>query len=350
MLLFELVAVSAGAQGRRGDSDVTLRYRALVQAYRTGDVDAATKGMLSLNQDVVDALVRRYVTLAHDGFDRDSTLDEEFFRAAAMLHAEAAFRCWDHLQLIDCGAQVDMARRLVDVGERAGRKAGSFRRRWYAAAGLILTTHLTADNSVAFFEDAVRKFPDDVPLLTAAGWFSERLSFRSASPGAALKNAQAMRRKHQQRAAMLFQQALDVEAGAAEPTLRLARVEAAMGDLERARNRLTKLVARDGVPPLLAYVARLTLGELHERRGEAAEAERHYRQAMTLDQVAQSARVALARVLYTSGDPAGAAEVIEPAVRTGVQRDRNDPWADYQLAYPAVGRLLFDELRKEVQR
>ena len=67
-----------------------------------------------------------------------------------------------------------------------------------------------------------------------------------------------------------------------------------------------------------------------------------------MNRFAQSARVALAKLLYDAGNGAAAAEVGETAVRREGE-EVNDPWTDYRLAYPGVGRLVLDELRAIVQ-
>jgi tetratricopeptide (TPR) repeat protein len=345
-----VVSVLSGQQVRAQDSPFGIEYRGLVEAYRTGQAETSVARLLDLKHDAVLALVNRYVKLGERGFAGDATLDDDFFRAASMLHADAAFRGWEQWRDDEAWAHLNVARRLVDVGERPNTTLGSFRRRWYAATAVVATGHLTPQDALEYFEDAVEKMPDDVPVLTAAGWFSERLSHRAAARGASLRRLREIRRVHQRTAVRYLTAALKRDPNAGEAALRLARVEASLEHDAQARTRLTALLARDDLQPLIAYVGRLILGQLQERRGDLREAERLYREAMTMDPIAQSARVALARLLYASGDSPGAADVIEPAVRSGTEPDRNDPWSDYQLAYPAIGRVLLDDLRDEVQR
>jgi tetratricopeptide (TPR) repeat protein len=350
VLLILMLAEFPDAQVRPRDTDFARGYRALVDAYRAGDSATAVSGVLALKQTSVDALVNQYVKLAERGFHSDPALDQSFFRAAALLHAEAAFRCWDELRFMECGAHLELGRLLVDVSERDKEAAGSFRRRWYAATALVASRHLVTKDALEYFENAVRTFPDDVPLLTAAAWFAERVSNRAAAREMSLGNAQALRRRYQQTAERFLQSALDVDPRAAEASLRLARVQASMGQREQARARLAALLARDDIQPSIAYLARVMLGDIRELDGDAAEAERLYRDAIALDSIAQSARIALAHLLYSAGDSAGAADSIEPLVTRTAKPESNDPWSEYQLAYPSAGQVLLEQLRAEVQR
>jgi tetratricopeptide (TPR) repeat protein len=349
LLLLALPLVGE-AQVRPDDSPFALRYRAVVDAYRTGRGDASVTAVLGLDHKALMGLVDRYVMLGDRGFPSDPALDEAFFRAASLLHADAAFRCWDEWGDEQCWSHLNLARRLVDVSERPGSKAGSFRRRWYAATSLIVTRHVVAEDALEYFDVAITRVPDDVALLTAAGWFAERLSNRAATPDTSVRNAQTLRRRHQQRAVQFLTTAVRIDPTAAEASLRLARIEASSGQREAARQRLTGLLARQDLRPSDAYLARLMLGDIRERDGDRREAARLYREAIALDSIAQSARVALAHLSYASGDAAGAAAVIEPLVTRTARPEANDPWSEYLLAYPVAGQMLLDQLRQEVQR
>ena len=47
---------------------------------------------------------------------------------------------------------------------------------------------------------------------------------------------------------------------------------------------------------------------------------------------------------------AEAADAVEPMLLAGEAREGNDPWSDYRLAYPSIGRLVFTDLIAEVQQ
>ncbi len=349
VLLLSTLSAFSASQLRHEDSPLAVRYRALIEAYRSGDVDRTVAGVLALDHAAVLAVANEYVKVAARRVPADPVLDEQFFRAAALLHTDAAFRCWGSWGDKECWSHLSVARRLVDVSDR-GARAGSFRRRWYAATALILTSHVVPQDALEYFKDAVEKFPDDVPLLTAAGWFSERLAHSAASRSMSFGTAQAFRRRHLQSAARFLIAALGVDPQAAEASLRLARVEVSMGHSEPAEKRLAALVARDDVQSSFAYLARLMLGDIRERDGAADAAARLYRDAIDVIPTAQSARVALAHLLYAPGDSSGAAAVIEAFVTPKAKLDSNDPWAEYRVGYPVAGQVLLGELRQEVRR
>ena len=320
------------------------RYDALVNAYRRGDVEPSVKGLMAMDAGDLNEAVGRHVRLASQGGS-----DPAFIRAAAVLHAEAAVHCWTELRF-ECGALLDTGQRLADASARPREDPRSFRRRWYAATAMVQTMYVLPDDALHYFEDAVSRFPDDVVLLTAAGWFAERLSNSAASPQMTLARAQALRRRHQQIAEGFLTKALAVAPDASEASLRLARLEMATNEHEAARKRLTALLARDDLRAPAPYLARLMLGDASERDGDMREAERLYREAMALDPVAQSARVALAHVLHAAGDAVEAAAIIEPLVTRSRTDERNDPWSEYLVGYPVAGQLLLQELRREVER
>jgi tetratricopeptide (TPR) repeat protein len=325
-----------------------VRYRALVDSYRTADADAAVKAARELDRRRLLAFIDEYPLTGQRGARHHPWLDAAFFRAASMLHADAAFHCWENWGAEDCGAHLDAGRRLVDVSETLA-EPDSFRRRWYTATALILSRHTTPVEALEYFQAAVEQLPDDVPLLTAAGWFAERLSRSAAPSDMNVANARALRRRHEQRAVRFLAAALAVDPRAAEASIRLARVEAS-SKRDAALDRLAALIARKDLEPSVAYLARLTLGNVREREGNRAEAERLYREAIALHPIPQSARIALAHLMYAAGDATGAADAIEPLLAPNTTPAANDPWSDYQLAYPAVGQALLDQLRAEVRR
>lgn len=350
LLLCLAAGTSWAAGAEQGRESTAQRYGSLVELYRSGWKDKAVDQLMAGDQGVVTALVEGYVKRGAIGIGRDPALDAVFYRAAAMLHAEAALRCWAEGLDKRASAHFGLARGLADASESVSAAPASFRRRWYLSTALLLTRRLSPEQALVHVAEAVKRVPDDVAILTAAGWFSERLADLPAARGWDLRRVQTIRRRRQDEALRYLTAALAVDPRAAEAALRLSRVESEMGRVEGAAARLAGLLERDDLARATAYVGRLVLGRLLERQGNAREAERLYREAMRLDPVAQSARLALGQLLHAAGDSVQAADVVEPMLTAGTNRERNDPWADYRLAYPLVGELLFDELRDEVRR
>lgn len=325
-------------------------YVALVETYQSGQADTAVIELLTRQPGewlaLADRLVKRGSTFVGGG----PTSAGSIYRAASLMHAQAAFRLWSEGDDKLASAHFNTARALVDISDRADSTSPTFRRRWYLATALVITRLVPPAQAAAYFADASRRVPDDVPLLTAAGWFSGHRSDLPAAPGWNLRTAQTRRRQYQEEAARFLTGALAVDPGAPEAALRLAHLEGAMGREDQAASRLEDLLTRDDLDRFLVYVANLVLGGIQERQGKKAEAERSYRQAIELHPVAQSARVALAQLHYAAGRSAEAAEVVEPMLLAGEAREGNDPWSDYRLAYPSVGQLVFEELVAEVQQ
>ena len=323
------------------------RYQQVIDAYRAGFTSEAVASVLALDAGTYQG-VHRALSLIDKGL-RGNAAVASALQTASMLHLDAALRCWEVANEQDARSQINLARRIVDLSTAAS-SPDRFRRRWYLATALALSGVLAPAEASAYFEDAVQTLPDDVPLLTAAGWFSERRSLGAAAPDATPAMQQRSRRIHRQSAERYLARALRADPAAAEAALRLARLDITAGQDAEARTRLTAVLARQGLESWVAYVGRLLLGGIHERQGDAVAAERVYREALALDEVAQSARIALSHLHYASGDAEAAAAVVGPLVTPVGRRQRNDPWADYQLGYLPVGRALLEELRNEVRR
>lgn len=350
LLLVVLVAgpwwPSAAAQDRESTAQ---QYRSLVDLYRSGWRDQAVDRLLAIDQGLVTALVESYVKRGAIGVGANPSLVEAFYRAASMLHTEAAFRYWGEGLDKRASAHFGLARGLVDASERVNARSRDFRRRWYLATGLLVTRLVSPELALGHFAEAVKRVPDDVLVLVAAGWFSERLADLPAARGWDLGMAQRIRRRRHDEALRYLTAALALDPRSAEAALRLARVESEMGRREQAAGRLAALLARDDLDRSTAYVGRLLLGRLREHQGDRREAERWYREAIELDSVAQSARLALGQLLHAAGDPVQAANIVAPMLEAGEDRERNDPWSNYRLAFPAIGQLMFEELRDEVR-
>ena len=323
------------------------RYQQVIDAYQAGFTSEAVASVLALDAGTYQG-VHRALSLIEKGLRGDATVALAL-QTASMLHLDAALRCWEVANEQDARSQIELARRIVDLSAAASTP-DTFRRRWYLATALTLSGVLVPAEASAYFEDAVQALPDDVPLLTAAGWFSERRSLGAAAPEATPAMQQRSRRIHRQSAERYLARALKADPAAAEAALRLARLDVTAGRDADARTRLTSVLARPGLESWVAYVGRLLLGGIHERQSDAVAAERVYREALAFDEVAQSARIALSHLLYASGDAEAAAAVVEPLGTPVGRRQRNDPWADYQLGYLPIGRALLEELRNEVRR
>jgi hypothetical protein len=215
-----------------------------------------------------------------------------------------------------------------------------------------MAQHVAPIDVRSYFRRAADILDDDVALLTAAGWYSERLAFSSAealsSTGMHISRLQAQRARFRGEAEGYYEAALAADTEADEAALRLSRIDLAAGRVAPARERLERLVARTTLARPMAYVARLLLGKTYEHDRNRKEAERRYREAIELVPSAQAARFALAGLLSAAGHSTAAAGVVDPVLRDGTEQ--GDPWNDYLLGYLPFGARMFDDLRAEVRR
>lgn len=119
-------------------------YRAFVEAYRDRRVDEAVAGVRAVEPEVIHALIDRVggPDARPTGTDRDPALNEQLFRAAAMLHVDVADRLW--------------------------------------SSGL---ERAASDPGGGFIDLAGEILPDDVRLLTVAAWLNEGLALSPVNPG-----------------------------------------------------------------------------------------------------------------------------------------------------------------------
>ena len=329
-------------------------YRALVDTYREGRVEEAIDGVLAFEVEVIQQIVATVPDrdARPTGTDREPALNERLFRAAAMLHVDAADALWS--KGLETGAtdQIAVAIRWADLAARSPEPEGSFRRRWYLGVGLLARERGGWLAALSFVDLACEALPDDVPLLTTAAWLNEQFALEpvtlSDASEAGVREAQRAKRDGLRAAASWASAALAVAPDATEAALRLARARMLLEEEGAARELLLGLVGRSDLSTPHAYLARLMLGDLYANAGEYDRAERLFREAGDLIAEGQAARVALGQLLDTLGDRRGAAMVLEP-ILTAKPGGGIDPWVRY-LHGAGNGPALRAALRGEVRR
>jgi hypothetical protein len=132
-----------------------------------------------------------------------------------------------------------------------------------------------------------------------------------------------------------------------EARLRLGALQLRQGRHDRAVETLDEVERRTRDPWLL-YLARSFRGQALERRNRAADAERAYRDALTIVPAAQSASMALASLLARTDRRTEAGEVVRQML------DRRppaaDPWRSYVHADDRFWPVLIARLRAEIRR
>ena len=210
-------------------------YRALVELYRDGRTAEAIEELLTLGRTqvrrTVDAVRGRDGGRA--GPDANPSLNERLFRLAAMLHTDAAEALWSTGRQQDALFHVDIARQWADVEGATPSAPGSFRRRWYLAAGLLVFERGGWGPALVYFDRACEALPDDAPLLTIAAWLHERFALAPVvAPGreTGLLDARRAKRRNLSEAARRLTAALAAEPSASEAALRLASVRTLLGE------------------------------------------------------------------------------------------------------------------------
>jgi tetratricopeptide (TPR) repeat protein len=248
------------------------------------------------------------------------------------------------------------AHRVLEA-EPLGAHGRSFARRFYLLAGLILHWHVELAVGHRLLVEALRSFPDDPQLLTAAGSIVEAVAalreyelpggpdararnlggYRpeggghgGSLPGASLVQAEAD-----------YERALTLDPGLHEARLRLAHVRLgqgrageALGDLER--------VAAEARQPRQRYLARLFEGRAREKLGDLTGAAAAFRAGLVDVPGAPTALLALGRSLDRLGDDLGAQAAFTSASAGDAPFD---PWWSYEAGQPERVEDLVAELR-----
>ena len=105
-----------------------------------------------------------------------------------------------------------------------------------------------------------------------------------------------------------YRQALAIDPDLTEARVQFGRALQRAGDPEQAVEELGRAADQGGGGPTGA-LAQLFLGEILDERGDAEEAARRYRSALEQDPTLQQAGLALATILWRTGDRAGTLEV-----------------------------------------
>jgi len=215
----------------------------------------------------------------------------------------------------------------------------AFARRWQLAALAVFSAALLPDVLEDHLDHASAFYDDEPRARLAAAIAAEQ---RTAP---ALAAGRPDRRGDIERAMERLRALVEMPAIRHEALARLGRLQTTAGDLEDARSTLTS--AGDGArDPDVRYIASLFLGMVEARLGRAAEARAQYEQALAARRGAQSATIALATLLATSGERQAAGELIEPLVASSAPA--GDPWWSYWMGDFRLWFPLRDAVREVV--
>src|SRR5437867_3447933 len=323
--------VAAAASASRGLAE----YEALVVEY--GGHDAAVTALLHWSHDEIEHVIA-YI----DGpLDPLAPWKPDRFKAAAMLHTDAAFRQLTGRETGETLFHLDIAVRLLARGPRGLR---DFTSRWYEAVACRLQMGAFLVESEKLLERGRQLLPNDPRVLHESGVTAELLTSASNHPGSQRRlNVLAP-------AETYFRSAIRAGGTDELTTLHLAHVLQLQGKEQEPLALLDAQFQRVS-DPATAYLAALLGGAIHERAGRLDQAAQHYLDAIRKFPIGQSAYIALGEVLSRDGRAADAQLVLRKLLsEVGADRSTREPWWWYVMepTERIVGRL--DALRSEARR
>jgi tetratricopeptide (TPR) repeat protein len=334
-------------------------YRAAVDDYRAKRTQAAITALNSLNHNELADVVERLRALhARQQDRRPAPTDAPFawdrpsLFAAGMLHVDAALSTTRPDDFTRHALLADTLLRTADEAPN-GQRPGAAERRDALAIALLLING-RSDHARQYLDDAIRRLPNDAPLLATSGMVKETDAdtLADTTPANATTyfgRLRGVRDDDLHKARTLYERALAADPTLVEARVRLARVMTLEHDDARAAALLDQALASQP-PPRWKYMALLLLGGVRERAGRAADAIRLYTAALEAWPDGQSAYISMGHAMFAAGSREEAGEVLEKMFARGLAPTGGaDPWWDYQFDDWIHAQELLQALRDEVQ-
>ena len=278
--------------------------------------------------------------------------------AAAMLHTDAYLRARTvarpaaRVQETTATAVLELLR---DEPERRG-----FVERWYVAMAGVAAADVRWDDAQAWAERGLQALPSSADLALALGAVLETRATLEAPRWPQLTGATQQQRVANQNRFLLTRERLErarralVAALAADPSLdearlRLGRVQWRLGEAAEAQATLEQVAARTAAHDVV-YLARVFSGRIAEDGGRFEEAARDYEAAIALDGEDQAAYVALSQARLRLGDSVGARRAVAASLAPAGRRSHSDPFWNYGWGPGARISDRLEGLRREASR
>jgi tetratricopeptide (TPR) repeat protein len=295
-------------------------YIEAIDLYRQGLEEAALKKLAGLRSDELagwrDALFTAMASKSRAESERAAAT----MRGAVMLHTARAFWAFERNNNGEFRFHLTFAQAYVDKLAALDRRA-PFVRTWR----LLVLALLQEGRSLVAADQFARRAHDpggDSPELLLALGATEEMAWwirreEDGDPGVRgdLKDAE----RH-------YRQALIVDPTFTEARVRLGRVLTLREDAEGMK--ILGQIDQSADAPY-QYLARLFEGDVLEKHGDNAQAERQYSAAITLLPTAQAAQVALAHLRHARGARSEAAQDIRSSAGAIDVPDTSDPWFWY---------------------
>jgi len=227
-------------------------------------------------------------------------------------------------------ARDEGGRLLAEYNARVRQPAGAdaFECTWLWTEVAAFEGLFMADSAMLFVPRAVERCPAEGRLRLAYAIISEQQWLRG-SAGAHEENGILER----------YQAAIRSPGAGAEARMRAAWFLWRIGRLDEALV-LADASPPSGTDPYVIYLTDLVRGQILRARGRPADAEKAYRDALTIWPGAQSARVALMTMVLSRGDRQEAAKLANAAETEADPATQFDPWWTFWLgdyrAYPGI--------------
>jgi tetratricopeptide (TPR) repeat protein len=314
-------------------------YTEAIDLFRRGEDERALKKLAGIMGFEVSRERDALFTALDSKWRGESERAAATMRGAAMLHTARAFAALNRYNDGEFRYQLFFAQSFVDKLASRDRH-DPFVRTWPLMVLAVLQEGRMVLAASEFGRRVRDPGGDSAELLLALGANEEMAWWirheEDADPGVKgdLKDAE----RH-------YRQALIIAPTLMEARLRLGRVLTLRDDPEGIK--ILGQIGESAESPF-RYLARLFEGDVFEKRGDMAEAERRYSTAVSLIPTAQSAYMALAHVRHARGARAEAAQDVRSSAGVKDAPDTADPWFWYSRGSAWRGPGYVDDLRKMI--
>lgn len=342
------------------------RYHAFILDYRRRGSDDAVEGILLWDKRRIYGVL----TAIETANDDTRPWDKVRFKAATMMHTDAALRLMERSDLDAALLHIDAASQLL---KKAGPEVRAYTGRWYQAVARLLRYRNSLPVAERFLETGRERLPHDPTVLYESGTLQELLASDTVLPvvvalpdlrapppntgtsavGSAMSltrgdvdDLKRRRAGRLNRAAGWLRESLEGDPSNMVARLHLGRVQTLRNQNDDALRLLQQAGASEDAAT--AYLAALFTGALHERLRRLDDAAAAYRIAVERLPASHAAYIALSAVLQRSGRGDESRDVLR-RVLDATEASRREPWWSYFFEPSSVMVPQFDRLRRESQ-